>query len=282
MADSGPASGTTRRAKPPRCETGTGGAETTVDQGASGPQVTVGDASCLHCQAGWCHQVRFPRTSWKWGRSRLPETFRQPRGPSGGRVRVDSARGLPSGRSLKPARAGAHPLTVGQGLSRLFLLPLLVAVHLVVQELLGKQRHRASVRAEKRQYSWNPGDPCTKGKTRRKRRQRAWTVGGLPRAHPVLRPGVPRVDDGRLLIPRAPVRRSVILGKLQELHPAKLLPFGNAVDLAALHDDHIAEGEPANSGTRLPRNAPVCHPGLLRKQAVSILRGRVTAWSQRS
>lgn len=41
-----------------------------------------------------------------------------------------------------PARA--HPFTVGEGFARLLLLPLVIAVHLVVQELLGKYTRGAS------------------------------------------------------------------------------------------------------------------------------------------
>lgn len=63
------------------------------------------------------------------------------------------------------------------------------------------------------------------------------------------------MDDRRLLVPRPPVRWPVVLGELQELHPAELLPVRHTVHFAALHDHHVTERGGCTVRTR-PRRAP--------------------------
>lgn len=82
-------------------------------------------------------------------------------------------------------QACAHPLAVGEGLSRLLLFPLLVTVHLIVQELLRKQRRSASwlFRGRQSRKHWNGRD--TERQTRRDQQHRchvltlSWAQGSL-------------------------------------------------------------------------------------------------------
>ena len=147
-------------------------------------------------------------------------------------------------RALSPELVGpchAHPFAVREGLSRLLLFPLLIAVHLVVKEVLRAHTQQSlsspglggNGRAKKLEL-WGAPGPQEKAMLRRIRRGQS-----SAHTHPVLGPGVPWADDCRLLVPRAPVCWPVVLRELQELHPAKLSPLRNAVHFAALHDHHI-------------------------------------------
>jgi hypothetical protein len=138
---------------------------------------------------------------------------------------------------------------VGQGLSRLLLLPFVITVHLIVEEFLEGKAHTVPPMslaledmgwAKKPAGIWNQ-DQCKKGTVRRHGKPGTPGPHISVGAYLVLGPGVPRADDHRLLIPCPPVGWSVIFRKLQELHAAELPPLRHTIPFTALHDDDVTE-----------------------------------------